>query len=165
MTRRTKSRCGALLRLDGRCARPRTSLHYTHFVILSEAKDLCIFLRGLQGSFNSSLRSGRQFKRKMRTATLTPDACTPSNRGASRGISDFLLPGWKSMRRAFAEGLRAGWDDLISSALLAREFLAALLDCVVDIVSGRPLPHIDLPEVTMGPEAAARRSRRRDKAA
>ncbi|PYX80711.1 MAG: hypothetical protein DMG70_22550 [Acidobacteria bacterium] len=69
------------------------------------------------------------------------------------------------MRHAFTERLRAGWDDLISSAVLAREILAALFDCIADMVSGRPLPHIDLPEERMGPEVAARRSRWRNKAA
>jgi hypothetical protein len=61
------------------------------------------------------------------------------------------------MRHAFAEGLRAGWDDVISSAVLAREILAAFLDCVVDIMSGKPMPRIDLKEVKMAPELEARR--------
>jgi hypothetical protein len=69
------------------------------------------------------------------------------------------------MRHAFTEGLRAGWDDLISGAVLAREILTALFACMVDMVSGRPLPHIDLPEERVGPEVAARRSRWRDRAA
>src|SRR5207253_1357258 len=43
------------------------------------------------------------------------------------------------MRHAFTERLRAGWDDLISSAVLAREILAALFDCIADMVSGGPL--------------------------
>lgn len=67
------------------------------------------------------------------------------------------------MRHAFAEGLRAGWDDVISGAVLAREVLAALLDSVVDIVSGKPLPRIDLKEASMAPELGTRY--RRDKAA
>ena len=68
------------------------------------------------------------------------------------------------MRRAFTEGLRAGWDDMISSAALGREIVAALFHWIMDIVSGRPLPHLDLPEERMAPQVA-RRLRGRDKAA
>ena len=68
------------------------------------------------------------------------------------------------MRRAFKEGLRAGWDDMISSAVLAREIVAALFDCIMDMVSGKPLPHLDLPEEKTAPEGAEG-SGGRDKAA
>src|SRR5207253_1357261 len=39
------------------------------------------------------------------------------------------------MRHAFTERLRAGWDDLISSAVLAREILAALFNGPPETIS------------------------------
>jgi hypothetical protein len=63
------------------------------------------------------------------------------------------------MRHAVAEGLRAGWDDVISSAVLAREVLAALLHCIVDTISGKPMPRIDLKEAKAVLEPETRRRR------
>jgi hypothetical protein len=53
---------------------------------------------------------------------------------------------------------------MISSAVLAREIVAALFDCIMDMVSGKPLPHLDLPEEKTAPEGAEG-SGGRDKAA
>jgi hypothetical protein len=69
------------------------------------------------------------------------------------------------MRHALEEGLRATWDAVVAIAVLAREVMAAFLDCMIDIVTGKPMPGIDLHEARMAPEVTARHGSRLDRVA